>query len=183
MNEITYDSIYSDRKLAITLLYKKDERPIVISLPYASLMTFLKCFHEAKLAANHMTRYSQCLFQLYAFGDNMLTWPSYLENKISPNNLIKIKLFCRDTKEQNLYQNWSKRYPQIVEVLTIDQLEQDLIISGLKLIENLRFEIEENGILNLLEEDFHRLRHALIGSFDTSIAIANHDIQMSEEAN
>ncbi len=78
-----------------------------------------------------------------------------------------IIIFCPSASEIEYWKRWTRRYTQkIKDVITYDVLEHQLLIFGIKYIEDLFLHFQnDEGILNLLKEDRTKMCLALTNCF------------------
>ena len=180
--KINFDPIYQNNSRGISLLFQNSEQNRVIRLPNAQIMPFLRYFNNTSNAQSHISQNSQRPYDLFADGEDMLSWPFMQNNAFSPRNLQRIFIFCQDDAEKRFYRRWANRFPQVVRVLHINELDKNILQLGIYHIRNLRFQVSENSILNRYQEDYLALCRALGDTFNARINIANDEIATGVQA-
>jgi len=183
INDIIHDNtLYSQVNDLVVMLYQTCESPMVIPLSNAHLMTFIQTFDDISRCQNHIIKNDQKAFTLFSYSGDIQTW--FWNNNIIPNNLIDIFLFCAHHEDQKFFEAWARRYKQnIRDVITCDQLERELLIFGMKYIEKMRSKFQHNqGILNLLNEDYKKICLALMDCLAQAANQQDNNISMGVEA-
>ncbi|CAF1338032.1 unnamed protein product [Adineta ricciae] len=176
LNKINFNPIYQNKSRGISLLFENSGQNRVIRLPNAQIMPFLRYFNNTFNAQSHISLNSQRSYDLFADGEDMLSWPFMQNNAFSPRNLQRIIIFCQDDAEKRFYRKWANRFPQIVRILHINELDENVLRLGIYHIQNLRFHVSEDSILNRYQQDYLALCRALGDTFNARITIANDEI-------
>ncbi|CAF1591438.1 unnamed protein product [Adineta ricciae] len=176
LNKINFNPIYQNNSRGIALLFENSGQNRVIRLPNAQIMPFLRYFDNTSSAQNHISQNSRRSYDLFADGEDMLSWPFMQNNAFSPQNLQRIIIFCQDDAEKRFYRKWANRFPQIVRVLHINELDKNILQLGIYHIQDLRFHVSENSILNRYQQDYLALCRVLGDTFNARITIANDEI-------
>ena len=142
------------------LLYQVTGISVVIPIPNADLLTFIRVLNDSTECYELIERNPPKIITLFAYENNIRQW---LANETNlPDNLRSIKIFCH-ADDQFFVTGWIQRHRQlfntiVFDILDFDNLNHNLLLFGLKHIRELRREFEhENGILNLLDEDYRRI--------------------------
>ena len=161
MADIHYDShLYSQAELEIATLHQLEDPSTPLPLPSALSIKFVRPFTDIALCEDHIRSNDQRLFNLFAYIDNMITWVD--NNHSIPPNIEDLIVFGVPTVHQRYFKAKMRRFRQIRKFLTMEQFERHLLLCGLDHIENMRGQFQEDrAILNLLNEDYRKLRLAL----------------------
>lgn len=167
------------------LLYELDGIAVAIPMPNANLMCFIQVFDNLLQCENYIETNSRKLITLFAYDKNLRRW--LIQNSPVPNNIRHVKIFCH-SDDQLFLTRWINRYRQAYvniwfEIITFDELNHELLSFGLEHIRNLREEFrEDNGVLNVLDQDYQRICQGLgdYALFRSNIELER--IRQSEEA-
>ncbi|CAF1086123.1 unnamed protein product [Rotaria magnacalcarata] len=157
------NTIYSPYDDWGLLLHQKSGPSSLITVPSAELITFMKNFNDLTGCQNHIQTNSDKNITLFVDDGNMQTW---LLNDSVEVNVDDINIFCRNIYDKEYFKRWKRRQERrIRNIITYDELNRELLLFGMKLIKELCVYFkDDHGILNLLEEDYERIRLALINS-------------------
>jgi hypothetical protein len=142
-----------------------EEPSLSLTLSNAHLMTFIQPFDNISRCQDHITINYQKTFTLFTYSGNIQTWLSK-DNHI-PNNVDCIVIFCPYASEVEYWKRWTRRYTKKIKaVIMYDELERELLMFGIKYIEDLLLHFQDDkGILNLLTEDRGKMCLALANYF------------------
>lgn len=167
------------------ILYEINGISVVIDIPDANLMSFIQTFNDSIECQELVLRNPRKIITLFVYEKNIQQWLAN-DNNIS-DNLQNIKLFCHS--DDRLYiTEWANRYKNrfnniIFDIINFEHLNFNLLSFGLEYIKRLRREFQnENGILNILDEDYKRICQSL-GNYALQRAnIEDERIRQSREA-
>ncbi|CAF1338019.1 unnamed protein product [Adineta ricciae] len=172
---------YLDCQPWIIILHQLDESGTIIRLPTADALTFLRPFNDIIHCQNHIKSHERNPFALFGHEDNIRTW--FYNNNIIPDNLEDIIVFGVDKKDLRSFKQWLRRYSRNIQtVLPTDQLERELIMFGMRHIENVLDDFQDPNTKNLLKQDLQKLHAALDDCLMRINQILDNEIAMSVEA-
>ncbi|CAF1201533.1 unnamed protein product [Adineta steineri] len=179
---IDFDStLYSQAHHWMLILYQMNEPSMAIHLDNVHLMRFIQPFDNMPRCQNYINTNTVKTFTLFSYIGNILTW--LWNNNAIPDHLNHIIIFCPSSSDKKYLQAWTKRYTKkIRDIITHDALDRELLIAGMKYIEELCSYCEDEGVLNLLKEDHKKVCLALMYSVANQITLQDEYIRLSEEA-
>ncbi len=167
INDITFNkNLYSNFNQWIIILYQKEIPSLTLILSNANLMTFIQPFDNISRCQEYIMINDQKTFTIFTYSGNIRTWLA--KNNHIPNNVDSIIIFCPFSNEIEYWKRWTRRYTQkIKDVITYDVLERQLLMFGIKYIEDLFFNFQnDEQIFNLLKEDRTKMCLALVNCFE-----------------
>ena len=173
INQILFNAnFFNEFDHLITLLYQTNGPNPPIQISDRNLFTFIKRFNDIIRCQNFITDNDRKTFTLFTLDQNISTW-LWNHNPI-PNNLQEIIMFCLDQEDIHYYTDYTRPYTtKITNVITFDQLERHLLVSGMNYLGNISLNLEEDDPRQLvLEEHIEKLRlassHALSQASDNN---------------
>lgn len=129
-------------------------------LPSAQDIHFAEPFNSTDACRDHIVSNTVRQFELFAFGDDLCVW---LHNgHLVPSNLRRVIAFGVPSNDHEYFRGRIGRFRSLGKVLTAEQFERNLLLDGMDHIQCMRRQfIQDQGILNLLNEDYRRLCRAL----------------------
>ncbi len=167
------------------LLYQLNGISVVIPLPNANIMPFIRVFNDVIQCQNLIVRNPHKTITLFAYENNIHQW---LTNNINmPSNLQNINIFCHS--DDYLYvTDWTNRHRHrfnniIFHIIAFEHLNYNLLLFGLDHIQRLRREFQDDfGILNLLDQDYQKICDSLGNDALERANIEEERIRRSQEA-
>jgi hypothetical protein len=167
INDIEFDAnLYSQFDSWITTLYQINEGiALAIPLNNINLFRFIQHFNEIIPCQHFIKNNDQRTFTLFTYSDNIDTW--LWNNNPIPDNLEQIIIFCPFADDRQYFRKWTRRYTRkVIDIITCKALERELLIFGMRYIDNLCSNFQGNqNTLQLLEKHRERIRLALINAF------------------
>jgi hypothetical protein len=168
INDIRFDAnLYSQFDSWVAILYQINEGvALFIPLYNIDLLTFVQPFDEIIPCQDFIKNNDKKTFTLFTYSDNIDTW--LWNNNPITDNLEEIIIFCPFPENIQYYTDWTRRYTKKVTIIvTFDQLERELLVFGMKYINNLcsNFQGDENT-RQLLETHRKKIHSASRNAFD-----------------
>ncbi len=165
IDDIEYNSfLYEHANNWALLLYQLDGISVVIQLPDADVMSFVRVFNDSIECQELIDRNPRKMITLFAYEKNIQQW--FSNNMNIPSNLRNIKIFCH-SDDHSYITEWANRqihrYTNInFEIIIFEHLNHNLLAFGLEHIQRLREEFRDDfGILNLLDRDYKQICRSL----------------------
>jgi hypothetical protein len=156
INDIQFDeNLFSQFHSLVVLLYQINEG-VCLSIPlsYRDSLTFVKTFDDISACQHFLTTNDQTTITLFTYCENIQTW-LYNNNPI-PENVSEIIIFCSCPRDVQFYNYWIRRYTQkVTDVITINQLERQLLLIGMNYIKKLCLNLRDDDNTGQLLETYH----------------------------
>lgn len=184
IDDIRHDKLFFSRfKHSVLLLYQLGGPgpSIVIELSNVRLLSFIKVFNNISQCENYIQTTIDKIFTLIIYSENLQAW---LTNKQHlPHNICEIIIFCSTTDNQTYTENWTNRFIQVKEIIMHNEVDRVLLLCGTKYLKKLSTCCQDDqGLLNLLNEDYRKLCLALSNCFLTEANRNDHIISSSVES-
>jgi hypothetical protein len=99
----------------------------------------------------------------FGYGDNFVELTC--NSSVMPANLNDIKIFC-PPDEDDFIRLWANRFEQIKKIIPYNQLDQELLLFGIKYIREVRSHYRHNQVVfNFLNEGYKGMCAALAASY------------------
>jgi hypothetical protein len=116
-------------------------------------MKFIEPYNNIDQCLDCIERNNEKTFTLFICSENFRTWLN--NGNDIPENLHKIILFYPPFRNKKYCQFWTNHYSQVKNIIAHDELERELLLSGIKYVRELRLNYQDNqGTLRLLDEDY-----------------------------
>jgi hypothetical protein len=181
ISHIRYDNnVYSQVNHGFLLLYQMNGPSVFIPLPNAHLLSFIQTFDNIYHCQNYINTNNGIKFTLFVYSENIKSWID--GNNPIPDNLHEIIIFCPNSDDQAYFNDWADRLRQVKDIITYDELDHKSLLSGIKHIKKIRSSFQGNqGLLNLLKEDYRRMCEALSNYFIYEANIRDHRVAVGVE--
>jgi hypothetical protein len=167
INDIQFNrNLFSQFNPWNTILYQINEGiALFIHLSNVDLLTFIQPFDQIIPCQRFIKETDRRPMILFTYSDNIDTW--LWNNNPIPDNLEEIIIFCPFPENIQYYKDWTRRYTRrVTNIFTYNILERELLIFGMRYIDNLRSNLQGNQeTLQLLTEHREKIRLALINAF------------------
>jgi hypothetical protein len=163
INNIQFNrNLFSQFNCSVVILYQTEGVSLHIPLSNVDLLTFIEPFDEISACQDCIKRNDRQTFILFTYCNNIETW--LWNNNPIPDNLEEIIIFCPFSSDIQFYRDWARRFTRkVIDIITFDQLERQLLIFGTKYIGNLCSNLKgDDKTRQLLEKHQERIHLALI---------------------
>ncbi|CAF0827719.1 unnamed protein product [Adineta ricciae] len=168
-DSITFDpSLYNRATHWTFLLYEQNGVSLVIPLPNANVMSFIRPFNNTVQCQQFAEANLQKMITLFVWDDNMKDWLNRVTN--IPVSLHEIKIFC-NSNDQPFLDAWLQRYINryttvTFEIIPYEELNYSLMIFGIAHLKKLHADFQQNSPLYpQLNRNYKRICRALANYF------------------